>query len=125
MQILAQLSQDPHLDFWTEIGLNLPVHIMMTPFRKSQTLAKLRSHGMVAFEMVDNVQDLIDEERDSKPVRKEPFKMTWDDYYTYDEVSMYLQKHTYVPFFYVFLLDRFCNLWKTLQQHLTMQKRKS
>merc|ERR1711997_1301964 len=64
---------------------------MMTPFMKSETLAKLQSHGMVALELIDNVQDLIDEERDSNPVRKQPFKMTWDDYYTHDEILQFME----------------------------------
>ena len=71
--------------------MNRPVDIMMTPWQKSETFLKLQKHGMLPTNLIDNVQDLINAEKKAKLLRKKPFKMTWDDYYTYDEVQLLMK----------------------------------
>ena len=82
---LAQLLEHPQLDFWTDIGLNRAVYIMTTPeLENSKFLSNLGSSLVV-----ENVQTLINEEKASKPLRfneDDTRSMTWDDYYSYDDV---------------------------------------
>ena len=59
MEALVQMQDNPHLDFWTEIGLNRPVDIMVTPFMKSIT-RQLESHGMKVSTMIQDVESLIE-----------------------------------------------------------------
>ena len=57
---------------------------MLTPMMKNSKIFKDFQSKVI----IDNVQDLIDNE---KSLSKERIfggtKMTWDDYYSYDEVS--------------------------------------
>ena len=85
IEFLDKLQNDPHLDFWTEIGINRPVDIMVTPFKKSNLEQQLKIGGMKTMKMIENVEDLIQEERNAKPERKSR-QMTWDDYYSVDQV---------------------------------------
>ena len=88
MEALVQMRDNPHLDFWTEIGLNRPVDIMMTPYMKSSVPAQLESLGMKVSTMIQDVESLIEEERKSKPeLRGGVGQMTWDDYYSFDQVE--------------------------------------
>ena len=88
MEALVQLQENPHLDFWTEIGLNRPVDIMMTPFMRSSVPVQLESHGMKVSIMIEDVETLIEEERKSKPESSRGERqMTWDDYYSFDQVE--------------------------------------
>ena len=86
MEALVQMQDNPHLDFWTEIGLNRPVDIMITPFMKS-IYGQLESHGMKVSTMIQDVESLIEEERKSKPEPRGVGQMTWDDYYSFDQVE--------------------------------------
>ena len=86
MEALVQMRDNPHLDFWTEIGLNRPVDIMITPFMKS-IYGQLESHGMKVSTMIQDVESLIEEERKSKPEPRGVGQMTWDDYYSFDQVE--------------------------------------
>ena len=74
------------MDFWTEIGLNRPVHIMITPMMKNSKILK----GFRTEMITENVQDLINNEQLNKPSvenrKGQVAKMTWDDYYSYNEV---------------------------------------
>ena len=90
MKLLIDMGDDPHLDFWTEVGLNRPVDIMMTPFTKSSTENKLKMKGMKVEKMIDNVETLIQAEREAKP-KSTSGQMTWDDYYTHDQVRAIFQ----------------------------------
>jgi len=44
--------------------------------------------------MIEDVETLIEEERKSKPEssRGEPSQMTWDDYYSFDQISLWLDE---------------------------------
>ena len=79
---LAKLRDHPQLDFWTEIGLKRPVNIMLTPMMKKSKIFK----GFQTKTLIENVQDLIDNEKHNKPLVKSKGVMTWDDYYPYNEV---------------------------------------
>lgn len=82
LESLAVLQDDPQLDFWTDIGLNRTVYIMLAP-----DMAKTMKfdHALSPKVMIANVQDLIEVEKSQKPLQRSS-KMTWDDYYNYDEV---------------------------------------
>ena len=86
MKILVDMGDDPHLDFWTEPGLNRPVDIMMTPFTRSNTEQKLKLKGMKVQTLIDNVETLIQAEREEAKPKIASGEMTWDDYYTHDQV---------------------------------------
>lgn len=89
---MIQLSNNEHLDFWTEIGMNRPVDIMITPHVRLQMVDHFKAElGMDVTTKIPDVQDLIDQETREKPLRavgvgREQFNMTWHDYYSYDEV---------------------------------------
>ena len=83
MQVLADLSSHPQLDFWTEIGPNRPVYIMLTPKAlKEDFLKQFNSVETV----IENVQDLINKEKWAEPTQLKDNLMTWDEYYTFDQV---------------------------------------
>ena len=81
LEYLAALQDDPQLDFWTDIGLNRTVYIMLTP-----DLAKSKNFGLALSPkvVIGNVQELINMEKSQKPMKRSS-KMTWDDYYSYEE----------------------------------------
>ena len=83
MEELAKFREHPQLDFWTEIALNRPVNIMLTPMMKKSKIFK----GFQSKTLIENVQDLIDNEKLNKPLVKSKALMTWDDYYSYGEVK--------------------------------------
>jgi len=92
MNILAKLREHPQLDFWTEIGLNRPVNIMLTPtMRKSKMFEGLKSKVII-----ENVQELIENEKLEKSLVKSRIsgeaKITWDDYYNYNEISDWMNE---------------------------------
>lgn len=89
MENLAQLQNHPELDFWTDIGINRPVFIMLTPsMTKSSSLFRDFPNIQV---IANDVQSLINEENFSA-IKKSGI-MTWDDYYTYDQVFSYSTMH--------------------------------
>lgn len=87
MEELAKLRDHPQLDFWTEIGLKRPVNIMLTPMMKKSKIFK----GFQTKTLIENVQDLIDNEKHNKPLVKSKGVMTWDDYYPYNEIQAWME----------------------------------
>ena len=84
---LVALKEHPHLDFWTEVGLGRKVDIMVTPTLRASMLARIRSIGLEPEVMIQDVQEVIDQERAQQPTRSKEAGMTWDDYYNYTEVT--------------------------------------
>ena len=81
---LAKLADHPQLDFWTDPGLNRKVYVMTTPNLKHSKILETLGFEIVA----SNIQELIQEEKKNKPMRKiKDGEMTWDDYYSYDQVT--------------------------------------
>ena len=62
-EMLKTLEDHPNLDFWTEIGLNRPVDIMVVPHFRFDFVEILKNQGMENSVMIPNVQYLIDQER--------------------------------------------------------------
>ena len=62
-EMLKTLDDHPYLDFWTEIGLNRPVDIMVVPHFRFDFVEILKNQGMENSVMIPNVQYLIDQER--------------------------------------------------------------
>ncbi len=81
---LVKLGDHPKLDFWTEVGLNRQVQIMIPPLTtKADIFQDLKIETVIS-----NVQDLIDEEkRGGQANFKSGNDLTWDDYYPYDQVQ--------------------------------------
>ena len=115
-EMLKTLDDHPYLDFWTEIGLNRPVDIMVVPHFRFDFVEILKNQGMENSVMIPNVQYLIDQERAAgEEIRrnmKDNRQMTWTDYYNASEVKA-CNISTY---FFVsgrpsadFLLNRKCN----------------
>ena len=94
-EMLKTLDDHPYLDFWTEIGLNRPVDIMVLPHFRFDFVEILKNQGMENSVMIPNVQYLIDQERAAgEEIRrnmKDNRQMTWTDYYNASEVKNIFQ----------------------------------
>ena len=90
-EMLKTLEDHPNLDFWTEIGLNRPVDIMVVPHFRFDFMEILKMQGIENSLLIPNVQDLIDEERaagEEKMKNNDNHQMTWTDYYNISEVNL-------------------------------------
>ena len=96
-EMLKTLDDHPYLDFWTEIGLNRPVDIMVVPHFRFDFVEILKNQGMENSVMIPNVQYFIDQERAAgDEIRKNMNhnrQMTWTDYYNASEVRTFLNLH--------------------------------
>lgn len=90
LSTLTSWLDDPQLEFWTAIGRNRPVDIMVTPQRIHQFRAAARSVGLSYDVQIQDVQELIDQQSENKP--QHDGRMTWDDYYNYEEIMTYLDE---------------------------------
>ena len=91
-EMLKILQDNPYLDFWTEIGLNRPVDIMVVPHFRFDFIEILKMQGIENLLLIPNVQDLIDEERaageEKMKNNNDNHQMTWTDYYNISEVNL-------------------------------------
>ena len=89
-EMLKTLQDNPYLDFWTEIGLNRPVDIMVVPHFRFEFVEILKMQGIENSLLIPNVQYLINEERAAGEERRknnDNRQMTWTDYYNISEVK--------------------------------------
>merc|ERR1712223_106444 len=95
-EMLKTLDDHPYLDFWTEIGLNRPVDIMVVPHFRFDFVEILKNQGMENSVMIPNVQYLIDQERAAgEEIRrnmKDNRQMTWTDYYNASEINKWMDE---------------------------------
>lgn len=79
----------PHFDFWkppSHIGSN--VDIMVPPLYKTKFQNYLTLNGINSEIFIENVQELINNERKVSGIKKTGFD--WKQYHTLDEVSLFL-----------------------------------
>jgi len=76
-------------NFWRDdIGINLPVEIMVSPEKTDYFLNFLHSQDLESEVYILNVQELIDNERPRVHARS----FGWTDYYTLDEINEWLDQ---------------------------------
>ncbi|KAK5640388.1 hypothetical protein RI129_011199 [Pyrocoelia pectoralis] len=86
LQLLHELENDVNYNFWTEAALNRHVDIMVSPEQKYIFENLLHSGNLTSKVLIDNVQELINIERNPARPRE-----LFSDYQTLDEIHDWLK----------------------------------
>ncbi|GBP92798.1 Zinc carboxypeptidase A 1 [Eumeta japonica] len=92
INLLRSLQDDTRFDFWNDPSpYKEYVNILASQENKQYLEKVLLEHGIEVNVAVDNIQELIDKERVNKYTRRNLRSMTWNAYYTLDDIYSWME----------------------------------
>ncbi|KAI8424822.1 hypothetical protein MSG28_006751 [Choristoneura fumiferana] len=91
VKLLEELQNDVRFDFWTDPVPSADfVQVMTSPADKADLLSFIDKNEMRSEITMNNVQEYVDKQTVKKYTRSNIRTMTWDAYYTQDDINAWL-----------------------------------